>query len=238
MLPVVILAGGQATRLYPVTKTIPKSLVTVAGRPFIDHQVALLRENGVTEIILCVGNLGKMIESHVGDGARFGCSIRYSYDGDRLLGTGGAIKKACAFLPESFMVLYGDSYLDIPMREVEECFFAAGLPALMTVYRNRGAFDASNIVLRNGRVVRYEKNVRDPAMEYIDYGLIVVRREVFDPYPADEPFDLSEVLSRLAAAGSVAACETRRRFYEIGSPRGIEETEEYIRKRNPTLLKG
>lgn len=233
MLPVVILAGGLATRLYPVTRTIPKSLVTVAGRPFIDHQLALLREKGVTRVLLCVGTFGDLIASHVGDGSRYGLDVRYSCDGDRLLGTGGAIKKACALLPEEFMVLYGDSYLDIDMGAVEQRFSAAGLPVLMTVYRNHNEFDASNIVLHNGRVARYDKNVRNPAMEYIDYGLIVMRREIFDPFPAGEPFDLADVLSRLAAAGSVAAYEAGQRFYEIGSPQGIEETEDYIRKRTP-----
>lgn len=233
MLPVVILAGGLATRLYPVTKTIPKSLVPVAGRPFIDHQLALLRENGVAQVLVCIGNFGERIAAHVGDGSRYGLDVQFSSDGDRLLGTGGAIKKACPRLPEEFMVLYGDSFLDTDMRAVEERFFSAGLPVLMTVYRNEGRFDTSNIITRDGRIARYDKKDRDPAMEYIDYGLIVTRRSVFDPYPADEPFDLAEVLSRLAGDGSVAAFEVGQRFYEIGSPRGIEETEEYIRKRTP-----
>ena len=233
MLPVVILAGGLATRLYPVTRKIPKALIPVAGRPFIDHQLGLLREKGVTEVVLCVGNLGRMIETHVGDGARYGLGVRYSYDGDRLLGTGGAIKHAAGLLPDAFLILYGDSYLDIDLEPVEHRFFSSGLMVLMTVFRNRDMFGASNIVAGNGKVVLYDKTVRDPRMEYIDYGLIALRKSVFDPYPPDEPFDLAVVLSRAAAAGSVAACEVGRRFYEIGSIRGIEETEDYIRNRKP-----
>lgn len=233
MLPVVILAGGLATRLYPLTEKIPKALIPIAGRPFIDHQLALLQERGVTEVVLCVGNLGRMIEDHVGDGALYGLDVQYAYDGDRLLGTGGAIKHAAGLLPDAFMILYGDSYLDIDLELVERRFLTAGLPILMTVFRNRNMFEASNIIAENGKVILYDKIVRDPHMEYIDYGLIAVRKKVFEPYPPDEPFDLAVVLSRAAAAGSVGAFETRQRFYEIGSIRGIEETEDYIRKRKP-----
>ena len=132
MLPVVILAGGLATRLYPVTQKIPKSLILIAGRPFIDHQW-ILKEKGVARVVLCVGNFGAMIESYVGDGSRSGWKDRYSYDGDALLGTGGAIKKAAGMLPEAFMILYGDSYLDIDFEPIAQTFSAGTLPALMTV---------------------------------------------------------------------------------------------------------
>jgi NDP-sugar pyrophosphorylase family protein len=231
MLPVVILAGGLATRLYPVTRTMPKALIEIAGRPFIDHQLALLREKGVTTVVLCVGNFGEMIESHVGSGSRFGLDVKYSYDGNVLLGTGGAVKKASALLPEAFILIYGDSYLDIDMMQVVQKFKRACLPVLMTVYWNRDAFDTSNVIVDGDRVARYDKKVRDPAMDYIDYGMIVIRKDVFNGYPAGEPFDLSVVLSRLAASGKVAAYEVTQRFYEIGSLQGIKETEEYIMKR-------
>jgi N-acetyl-alpha-D-muramate 1-phosphate uridylyltransferase len=233
MLPVVILAGGLATRLYPVTQKIPKSLIEIAGRPFIDHQLELLKEKGVTQVVLCVGNFGEMIEAHVGDGARFGLKVRYSYDGDVLLGTGGAIKKATGILPDSFMILYGDSYLDIDFKPVVHQFNAGNLPALMTVYRNRNALETSNIIMKEGKIVKYNKKSRDLAMEYIDYGLIAIRKDVFDEYPANESFDLSLVLSRLVEAGQVQGYEVTKRFYEIGSTSGIKETEEYIRKRKP-----
>jgi NDP-sugar pyrophosphorylase family protein len=233
MLPVVILAGGLATRLYPVTRKIPKSLIVIDGRPFIDHQLELLKEKGVTQVMLCVGNFGDMIEAHVGDGSRFGLEVWYSYDGNVLLGTGGAIKKAAGMLPDAFMILYGDSYLDIDFSSVVQQFNVGTLTALMTVYRNRNTFDTSNIVMKAGKIVRYDKKSRDPAMEYIDYGLIAIRKDVFDEYPANESFDLSLVLSRLVEAGQVQGYEVTKRFYEIGSISGIRETEEYIRKRKP-----
>jgi MurNAc alpha-1-phosphate uridylyltransferase len=233
MLPVVILAGGLATRLYPVTRKIPKALIKIAGRPFIDHQLALLREKGVIQIVLCVGYLGEMIEEYVGDGSRWGLDVQYSYDGNVLLGTGGAVKKALSLLPDTFFILYGDSYLDIDYNAVIERFYDEGLPVLMTIYRNQNAFDSSNILMKGGRILKYDKKSRDPAMEYIDYGLVVVRKKVFDPYPANEPVDLSHVLSRMVDSGQVAIFEADQRFYEIGSTSGIKETEDYIRTRIP-----
>jgi len=233
MLPVVILAGGLATRLYPVTQMIPKSLIPIADRPFIDHQLTLLKENGVTQVILCIGNLGIQIEEYVGNGSQWGLDVHYSYDGDHLLGTGGAVKKAAGILPDAFMILYGDSYLDIEYEPVVQRFYMENLPVLMTIFRNRGATDTSNILMKDGMIVKYDKIDRDPDMKYIDYGLIVIRREIFDPYPSQEPFDLSLVLSQSVDVGRVAAFEVGHRYYEIGSVQGIRETEEYIRNRTP-----
>ena len=236
MPPVVILAGGLATRLYPVTKQIPKSLITVAGRPFIDHQLALIRKKGVRQVILCVGYLGEMIEDFVKDGSRWGIEVRYSYDGDTLLGTGGAIKKASNILPESFIILYGDSYLNIDFESISRHFYALDMPVLMTVYRNHDTSDRSNIMMKDGKIIKYDKRSHDPSMEYIDYGLIVIQKKIFEGSPKNEPFDLSLVLSQSVEAGLVAPYEVEQRFYEIGSAVGIKETEDYIR--NHTLNTG
>jgi len=231
MLPVVILAGGLATRLYPKTLKIPKSLVEIDGFPFIHHQLLLLKEKGVTQVILCVGNFGTLIEEYVGDGSRFGLMVHYSYDGDILLGTGGAIKKATAFLPDAFMIQYGDSYLDIDIEPIVQRFYAGIFPVLMTVFLNRNSFDTSNVILQEGRILKYDKKNREPAMKYIDYGLLVVRKTIFEDYPPDAAFDLSLVLSQLVAAGLVTPYEVKQRFYEIGSDEGIKETGDYIRNR-------
>lgn len=231
MLPVVILSGGLATRLYPATRVIPKALILVNGRPFIDYQLELLKDKGITEVILCVGNLGGMIEAHVGDGSRFGLTVRFSYDGDVLLGTGGAIKKAASILPDSFMIMYGDSYLDIDFGQVVQQFSIQKLPVLMTVYRNRNVLNTSNIIIKDSRILKYDKNAHNVAMEYIDYGLIVIRKGIFNRYPSHEPFDLSLVLSQSVDEGLVAPYEVKQRFYEIGSVQGIKETGNYIRNR-------
>jgi NDP-sugar pyrophosphorylase family protein len=234
-MPVAVIAGGIATRIRPVTEKIPKSMIDIMGRPFIDHQLELLRSGGFDSVVLCVGFLGGMIEGHVGDGRRFGLRVRYSFDGDSPLGTGGAVKKALPLLGDRFFVLYGDSYLPIKYAEVESAFLASGQPGLMTVYRNGGKWDTSNIVYspdgeRVGAVTLYDKENRVPEMDYIDYGISCLRAsEILREQRA--AFDLADVLSGLSRQGRLAGFEVLTRFYEIGSFAGIEDFRRYIANR-------
>ena len=227
-LPVAILAGGLAARLRPITETIPKSLVEVAGRPFIFHQLEWLREQGVRRVVLCVGFLGEQIRDTVGDARRFGLAVDYSFDGDQLLGTGGALKKALPELGQDFFVLYGDSYLRCSLADVESAFRAAGMPALMTVMRNVGQWDRSNVLFQEERLVRYDKRNPSPEMRHIDYGLSVVRSNIFESYGDDEQIDLAEIFMALSERKELAGFEVRERFYEIGSQAGLKETEEFL----------
>lgn len=224
MLPVAILAGGLATRLRPMTTTIPKSLVVVAGRPFIDHQLEALARQGITRACLLVGHLGEQIEAHLGSRAS-GISLEYSYDGDKLLGTGGALKRALPRLGPAFFVLYGDSYLNVDYAAVERAFHDSGAPALMTVFRNEDRWDKSNVVFERGTIVRYAKSKDASGMAYIDYGLGVLRADTIGRYPDGERFDLSEVYADLASRGMLAGYEAKQRFFEIGSPAGLAELE-------------
>jgi N-acetyl-alpha-D-muramate 1-phosphate uridylyltransferase len=227
-LPVVILAGGLATRLWPLTEKIPKALVEVAGRPFLEHQIELLNRNGISEVILCVGYLGEMIEQRYGEGEALGVRIRYSFDGPQLLGTGGAIKKASALLPDAFYVLYGDSYLPVEYQAVAAAFQVAGKPALMTVYANADAWDTSNVWFENSRIRLYSKREKLGEMRYIDYGLMICTRKIFDDAPSDVPFDLAEMLENLSRKGELAGHEVSQRFYEIGSPAGLAELDRIL----------
>jgi N-acetyl-alpha-D-muramate 1-phosphate uridylyltransferase len=225
--PVAILAGGLATRLRPQTETIPKALLDVNGEPFIAHQLRLLADRGIKDVLLCCGYLGRMIEAYVGGGNRFGLRVGYSYDGERLLGTGGAIRRALPLLGERFFSLYGDSYLECDYNAVGAAFDASGKRALMTVYQNEGAYDSSNVEFRAGMIVAYDKRLRTPAMRHIDYGLGVWHRSAFDEIPADRPTDLVMVYQSLLAAGELAGYEVSRRFYEVGSIEGLEEFRRY-----------
>jgi MurNAc alpha-1-phosphate uridylyltransferase len=229
--PIAVLAGGLAKRLRPASLTVPKSLVKVAGRPFIDHQMELLHRQGARKVVICCGYLGEQIEKHLGEGAKYDLAVSYSYDGNELLGTGGAIKKALPQLGETFMVLYGDSYLPIAFRPVADAFRMSGASALMTVFRNDGRWDTSNVEFADGIVRRYDKINRTATMRHIDYGLSVFRSTAFNAWPVDKPFDLAAVLQNLLAAGRLKGFEVNERFYEIGSPGGIEEMERFILER-------
>lgn len=232
-LPIVILAGGLATRLRPLTEKIPKALVEVGGRPFLEHQIELLKRNAIAEIILCVGYLGEMIEERYGDGEALGVQMRYSFDGPQLLGTGGAIKKALAFLPDTFFVLYGDSYLPVDYQAVAAAFHEAGKPALMTVYANADAWDTSNVWLEQGHIRLYSKREKLPEMRYIDYGLMICTRQIFDDSPSALPFDLADTLENLSRQGQLAGFEVTQRFYEIGSPAGMAELDQMLSPGSP-----
>ncbi len=229
-IPVAILAGGFATRLRPITEKIPKSLISVAGKPFLAHQLELLRSCGLCRVVLCVGHLGEMIQRDFGDGSQFGVRIDYSFDGPKLLGTGGAIKRALPLLGGFFFVLYGDSYLPIEYRPVAEFLQRSDKLGCMTVYRNEGRHDTSNVVFRNGQIVVYDKKNRTPKMRHIDYGLSLFKSTAFDSFPADKPFDLAEVMGKLVRERQLAGYEVHERFYEIGSPAGLAELETILKQ--------
>lgn len=233
-LPCVVLAGGLGTRMHPMTETVPKALIEVRGRPFADLQMDWLAAQGVDEVVYSIGHLGAMLREHLGDGARFGLHIVYVDEGDDLRGTGGALRLAAdrGLLPAEFLLLYGDSYLTVDLDDVERRWRSSGLPALMTVVRNQGRWDASNAILRDGRVAVYDK--RAPAshgaeLQWIDYGLSVLTREVVSSRLAPGATgDLADLLHDLAAAGRLAGYEVSERFYEIGSPQGLRDLEELL----------
>jgi NDP-sugar pyrophosphorylase family protein len=227
-IPVAILAGGLATRLRPITEKIPKSLVPVAGRPILAHQLEMLNTRGIRRAVLCIGFLGEMIHREFGNEA-FGVKLDYSFDGEKLLGTGGAIKRALPKLGEEFFILYGDSYLPIQYAPVANSFHQSGKAGLMTVYRNEGKFDTSNVVFRNGEIIVYDKKSKLPEMQYIDYGLSMFKSSVFDRYAADQAFDLADVMRGLVSQKQLAGFEVPERFYEMGSPAGLAELEALLR---------
>lgn len=222
-----LLAGGLATRMRPMTASTPKSLIPVAGKPFLAHQLRHLQAEGIREVVLCVGHLGQQIEDFAGNGSRFGLSISYSRDGGRLLGTGGALRAALPLLGRRFLVMYGDSWLTEPVEPVWRAFLASGQPALMTVFRNENRWGACNVEYRLGTIARYDKDRLSSAMRHIDYGLEALDAAVMEGW-GKPVFDLSAVWAELAARRRLAGFEAADRFYEIGSPAGLGETEQLI----------
>jgi NDP-sugar pyrophosphorylase family protein len=233
-----ILAGGLGTRMRPLTETVPKALLPVAGRPFADWQLQWLAGQGVERVVYSLGHLGEAVETHVGDGRSFGLEVRYCYERDGLLGTAGAVRAAIdsGLMDDAFFVLYGDSYLSVDVGAVQRTFEACNRPALMTVYRNRGAWETSNAVFRNGVVERYDKFTDDrTGMEFIDYGLLALTRAVIDArVPSGAACDLAPVLNALSLNGELAGYEATERFYEVGSPTGINDLEAHLAAPRPT----
>lgn len=232
----VVLAGGLATRMRPLTDAVPKALLPVAGRPFADHQLRWLARDGVRDVVFAIGHLGDRIRAFAGDGAAWGLRIRYVDEGPALRGTAGALRLAYdqGALQPAFAVLYGDSYLPVDVGAVFAEFERRRADVLMTVYRNEGALDRSNARLQGGSVV-YDKTVPDPAaagMHHIDYGLSIIDRDAVIPdVPAGAVADLADLYRRLSAEGRVAGLEVHERFYEIGSPAGLAALEAHLEER-------
>jgi NDP-sugar pyrophosphorylase family protein len=227
---VCILAGGLGSRLGSAVADLPKPLLPVAGRPFLFHQLDMLASHGAQRIVLSIGYRGEQIEDTVGDGSRFGLDVHYSHDGPSALGTAGAVRKALPLLGDRFLVLYGDTYLRIDYASVDRAAAASGLPALMTVLRNEGRWDTSNVEYADGRIIRYDKRTPSPAMAYIDYGLSVLTRDALSAGEANAS-DLSDVFTHLAERQLLAGYQATNRFYEIGTPSALAEAGEFLRKR-------
>ena len=231
---VVVLMGGLGTRLKDFTKDCPKSLVEVCGRPFFDHQLDLMTAWGFKKFVFLIGYKADMIEEHYGDGSSRGISIKYSYDGEKLLGTGGAVRRAYDLLEDDFLLMYGDSFMDIDYAETLYRYQrgkAAGARALMTVLRNNDRFDKSNVVMDGGRLVLYDKHNPTPDMDYIDYGVCVYEKSLFEGYADDEAFDIADIQHDLSVKKEMVAQIVTKRFYEIGSPGSLAEFSEYVKRR-------
>ena len=216
--------------MAPYTDMLPKVLLPVAGRPFADWQLMWLAAQGVDEVIYSIGHLGDQIRRHVGMGEQWGLTVRYVDEGVNLRGTGGALRQAleASALAEQFLVLYGDSYLCVDVRNVWDAFVASKSAALMSVYLNDGEWERSNVVYSDGIVTRYEKGLTSipSEMRYVDYGLSVFKGSTVERWiPRDAVVDLADTFTALSGAGELAGYEAVERFYEIGSPSGLKDLE-------------
>jgi NDP-sugar pyrophosphorylase family protein len=226
----VILAGGLAIRMRPLTLKLPKSMLQIKGRPFLEYQLELLKEYEIKDILLCVGYKGELIKNHFGDGRKFGVNLSYSFDGDNLLGTAGALKKAYKLLSENFFLMYGDSYLPYDYQEIERHFRDSVKLSLMVAYRNQNRFDKSNLLIQDGMIKLYDKTLQGENLEYIDAGLSILKKEVLNLVPEEEPYNLEELYRTLISEEEMSAFEVKQRFYQIGSFEGLEEFKNLVEK--------
>lgn len=234
MIPIVVLCGGMATRLYPITKTIPKSLILINKNPFISYQLDLFYKQGIRNVILCVGKFGKMIEDYVGNGSSWGLNVKYSYENENnLLGTGGAIKNALDLLPEIFIITYGDCYLDTNYINILTKFYEKNKSMLITIWYNKTKYHKNNILFKNNKILSYNK-ISTPDMQHIDYGIIIVNKSIFNNYK--NKFDLSEIMSNLISKNKISVYEVIDSFHEVGCQNGIKSFIDNY-KLNATIFK-
>jgi NDP-sugar pyrophosphorylase family protein len=224
---VAILTGGLATRLGDLTRNKPKSMLKIRGKTFLEYQLELLKRAEIKNIVLCIGHMGEQIERHFGNGRNYGVNIEYSLE-DKLLGTAGALKKAEALLNEVFFTMYGDSYLFLDFPAAMRYFKSQNKLALMTVYRNYDRYARSNTVVEGNSVKNFSKKERTGGMVYIEYGANIFNKDALRMIPENQFYSLDDVFHRLVEMDELLAFEVKERFYEIGSPQGVKEFEEYI----------
>lgn len=235
MFPIVILAGGLATRLRPITEKIPKSLIQINGKPFVFHQLELLERKGFKRIHFCLGFHGEQVEELVKKSEYYKrLNISFSFDGEILLGTGGTVRKIIKQLPKYFFITYGDSFLDIDYYNIQELFESkiSKFNSLMTVYQNSDLYDKSNVIFENGVLELYSKSKKDSRMSHIDYGVGILSNSCMDNYENLTKFDLAELYENLSLKKELYGYEVFQRFYEIGSFQGIEDLSNYLNLNN------
>jgi N-acetyl-alpha-D-muramate 1-phosphate uridylyltransferase len=227
---IVILCGGLATRLYPLTKKIPKAMIRIGGKPFLEYQLELVKKNGISDVVLCIGYKGNKIKKYFGNGKKWGLRITYSSDEKKLLGTGGALKKAEPLLDDVFLVMWGDSYLPFNFQEAIEFFKKHNKLGLMTVYKNENRIEPSNVEIKGNLVKAYSKKRKTKRMKYIDYGLSIFKKEVLKYIPKNKFYDLSKLNQLLIRKKQLLAFPVKRRFYQIGTFEGLEEFKRKYKK--------
>jgi len=228
MLPVAILAGGLATRIRPITNDVPKSMIDINGQPFLEWQLQLLEKNNCEAVVLCVSHKAQIIEDFVKNRSKSQMEIQFSWDGEKQLGTGGALAKAMKKLGPTFLVLYGDSYLPLNYEEVASYFIKSNKLGLMTVMENELGLEQSNAIFQNGHVSKYSKHFPEKAMKYIDFGLGAFRADSFKDLTLNEPTDLSVIQADLATRNELIGFEVKERYYEVGSFQGIVDFQKYV----------
>ncbi|MGH2721270.1 MAG: NTP transferase domain-containing protein [Actinomycetota bacterium] len=232
MRTVAVLAGGLGSRMTAGPgRTMPKVLLPVAGRPFLDFKLASLAAEGVERVVLLLGHRAEQVVAHLAHrsgAAGLGLDITVLRDGPQLLGTGGAVRRALRELGDPFWVTYGDTYLRVPMATVEERFGDGSWDGVMTVLENRDAWDRSNVRVEDGRVTAYRKGAPAGTFRHIDYGLLLFDAAAFAPWGDGERFDLTDVVVRLVDRGRLGAFQVSARFYEVGRPEAYVETDRFL----------
>ncbi|MCP4977334.1 MAG: NTP transferase domain-containing protein [Maribacter sp.] len=235
----VILAGGLGTRFRQLTLETPKPMIPVMGKPYLEYQLQYLKSYNITDILLCVGYLGKTIQSYFGDGKPWDMKITYSFE-EKPLGTGGALKNAGKHLENCFYLIYGDSFLPINYSSFENHFFEVDKTLLMVLYNNREETSVpNNVFLDNKRMVtQYEKETGNSMLQYVDAGVLALKKEILDSMPLEKEVSLEqEIFPNYIARQECAGFVTRERFYDIGTPERLKSFETYIQEGSPQTLR-
>jgi len=232
----VILAGGRGERMRPLTDIRPKPMIEVCGRPFLEHQLLMLREQGFRRVLLLLGYLPEVVRDYFGDGSKWGMQIDYSITAVED-NTGRRIKLAEQKLEDSFLLVYCDNYWPMQMDRMWRRFVEAGAPAMLTVYANKDKYTKHTLKLDEaGFVTVYDKTHKTPDLQGTEISFAILRKELVGLLP-DTNVSLEETLFPvLIRDRQLAAYVTQHRYYSIGDTPRLPITEAFLSRRPVIIL--
>lgn len=236
----VILAGGEGIRLRPLTYQVPKPMVLANNRPFLEYLIGVLRENGISEVVLLLGYLPKKIIRYFGDGSNFGLNIKYSV-GKVSDKTGTRIKNAENLLDDIFLLMYGDNYWPLNLKRLLEFYIKHKTLASTTVYTNKdgkGEYGAENNIYVDdaGYVLKYDKSRKDKNLNGVDIGFFVISKEVLELMPNHDFSFEAEILPLLINKRQLSGYQTEHRYYYISTLESLKLTEKFLQPKKVVLL--
>ena len=221
----ILLCGGKGTRVSRYTKHVPKCLIDINGKPFLYHQLKFLKKNNIKKVIISSGYLSKKIKDYLKKDIRF-INFKIKEDGKKLLGTGGAVLKSLNFLKKNFFVIYGDSYLRFRLKELKK---DKKLPT-MAIFKNYNKYDKSNVEIKKYEFIHYHEKKNRNKCKFIDYGVSYLNKDIFKNYKKNKKFDLSALFQDISKKNMLKGHIVKKRFYEIGSYKGIKDLKKFIKK--------
>lgn len=216
--------GGIGKRVIKYTKVKPKCLIKFCGKPFLFYQLDYLRRNNVSNVILSAGYKSNQIRDYVKKNIDF-INVKIIDDGNKLLGTGGAIKKSIRLLKDQFYVIYGDSFLNFKLKDLK----IINKFSIMAIYKNLNKYDKSNVKRKKKDFILYKKFKKKQKFKYIDYGVSLLNKKIFKDFKINKKFDLSVIFERISKENKLKGFIVKKRFYEIGSYNGIKQFNNYIK---------
>lgn len=232
----VILAGGMGVRLKPLTDSVPKPMVKINQKPFLEYLITHLREQGFKKILLLLGYLPEVVQNYFGDGSSFGVEIQYSVsevDNE----TGKRLKLAENFLEENFLLLYSDNYWPISFQKMWELFVSKDVLAQITVYSNKDNYSKNNVyVTTDGIVAKYDKSRSSAQLNGVEIGFAFVKKEVLSMLPDKNVNFEGYIFPILIEQKKLAAFVTDHRYYSVGSHERLKTTELFLQRQPAVIL--
>lgn len=231
----VIFCGGQGIRMRPFTYTAPKPMFPIAGKPFLEYILLLLKQNDVTDILLLVGYFYEKIEDYFGDGSTWGLKIRYSYLPPES-NTGARLKNAYNLLGRHFLLLYADNYWPLKLPELIKFYQEKNLSALVTIYSNFDHYSQNNILVEDGLVKEYDRKRQTSGLNGVDIGFFILNKEILNFLPEGNSSFESVVLSELVKQKQLAGFYTHHRYYGLSNLERVKNIENYFNPKKVVFL--